>query len=98
MTTYRIVCSTLSATAGTSGHKHLVDVGTGADPNKATDKWTIAQVRTSLDAGNTFYTEVGGKRAEVRTFDCDCGIHTIRSHADGYWNNNLDNLRTCHWQ
>lgn len=84
----------LSATAGPSGHKHLVSVGTGTQPSTYDKTWTVTQVRTAIDNGNSFYTQTT-KVAEVTKFDCACGIHTIRSHADGVWNNNLDNLPDC---
>jgi hypothetical protein len=58
---------------------------------------TVAAVRTSIGQGNRFYTvsPSTGKQADVRPFDCTCGVKTIRSHEDAMKDNNLDNLVAC---
>ena len=61
----------------------------------ATWMWTRQQVINSLKAGsNTFYTLVGGKRAEVGVVNGPHGEY-VRTHADGYWNDNLLALAEC---
>jgi hypothetical protein len=58
-------------------------------------KWTRAQVITSIEAGtNTFYTLVGGKRANVAVVNASSGKY-VRSHADGVWTDNLLALPEC---
>ena len=56
---------------------------------------TRQEVIQAINAGNVFYTFVGGQRANV-------GIRTeagkapyLQTHADGYWNNNLLALSDC---
>ncbi|HZL00864.1 MAG TPA: DUF3892 domain-containing protein [Caulobacteraceae bacterium] len=58
-------------------------------------KWTRSQVIASIEAKtNTFYTLVGGKRANVGVVD---GPHSkyVRTYADGVWNDNLLALPEC---
>ena len=58
-------------------------------------RWTRSQVITSIEAGtNTFYTSVNGKRAEVGIVDGPYGKY-VRTHADGYYNNDLLALPEC---
>lgn len=94
----RIVCTTQSNPSA-PGHGHIVAVGTGTDPDRASGKATVDEVRRRLANGEAFYTQdAAGHRASVRPFDCSCGIRTIRSAADATTANNLDNLRACNWQ
>jgi hypothetical protein len=61
----------------------------------ATWKWTRQQVINSINAKtNTFYTLVGGKRANVGVVN---GPHCqyVRTYADGVWNDNLLALYEC---
>jgi Protein of unknown function (DUF3892) len=61
----------------------------------ATWKWTRQQVVDSINSGsNTFYTLVDGKRANVGVVDGPNGRY-VRTHADGYWNDNLLALPEC---
>lgn len=58
-------------------------------------KWTRQQVIDSIkNKANTFYTLVGGKRAEVGVVNGQNGEY-LRTHADGYWNDNLLALAEC---
>jgi hypothetical protein len=85
--TYRIVC----VEKGRGGIHH---VGTGSAPSKAEKRWSVAEVRAAIKAGDRFYTESPstGKKADVEPFD------TIRSTSDHVTDNNLDNLRACAWK
>jgi Protein of unknown function (DUF3892) len=70
-------------------HEGITDLG------GATWKWTRQQVIDSIKGGsNTFYTLVGGKRAEVGVVNGPNGEY-VRTHADGYWNDNLLALAEC---
>jgi hypothetical protein len=58
-------------------------------------RWTRQQVIDSIESGtNTFYTLVGGKRADVAVVNGPNGKY-LRTHADGQWNNNLLALPEC---
>ncbi len=58
-------------------------------------KWTRAEVIASIEARtNTFYTMVDGKRAEVGVVHGPNGKY-VRTHADGYYNDNLLALDEC---
>jgi hypothetical protein len=49
----------------------------------------------SIESGsNTFFTLVGGKRAEVGVVEGAHGKY-VRAHADGYYNGNLLALDEC---
>jgi hypothetical protein len=87
MSVHRIVCVE-------KGRGGIHAVGTGTDPAQAAQRWTVAQVRAAIHAGDRFYTEspTTGKKADVEPFD------TIRSTADHVLDNNLDNLRACAWK
>lgn len=74
-----------------SEHEHTTHLG------GSSWKWTREQVIASIDAQtNTFYVLQGGKRSEVGVFDPGNGrARYVRTHADGYWNNNLLALPEC---
>ena len=58
-------------------------------------KWTRQQVINSIeDKTNTFYTMVGGKRANVGVVSGANGKY-VRTYADGVWNDNLLALPEC---
>jgi hypothetical protein len=58
-------------------------------------KWTRQQVIESIEARtNTFFTMVGGKRADVGVVNGPGGKY-LRTHADGKWNDNLLALPEC---
>ena len=58
-------------------------------------KWTRQQVIDSINAKtNTFFTQVGGKRANVAVVNGPNGQY-VRTHADGQWNDNLLALKEC---
>jgi hypothetical protein len=70
-------------------HEHITQLG------GASWKWTVQQVVTSIENGtNSFYTLVGGKRADVGVIKGQNGKY-LRTHADGYWNDNLLALPAC---
>ena len=61
----------------------------------ATWKWTRQDVINSIRNGtNTFYTLVGGRRANVRVVDGPNGQY-LRTYADDVWNDNLLALPEC---
>ena len=58
-------------------------------------KWTRQQVIDSINAKtNTFFTMVGGKRANIGVVNGPNGPY-LRTHADGVWNDNLLALPEC---
>ncbi len=58
-------------------------------------KWTRAEVIRSIEGRtNTFFTRVNGKRADVAVVDGPNGKY-VRTHADGYYNDNLLALVEC---
>jgi len=57
--------------------------------------WTRQQVIDSIEAKtNTFYTLVGGNRADVGVVNGQNGKY-VRTYADGKWNDNLLALPEC---
>jgi hypothetical protein len=61
----------------------------------ATWRWTRAQVIESINAKtNTFYTFVGGTRANIGVVNGPNGPY-VRTYADGKWNDNLLALPEC---
>ncbi len=58
-------------------------------------RWTRQEVITSINQQtNTFYTLVGGKRADVGVVHGPNGDY-VRTHADGQWSDNLLSLPEC---
>ena len=100
MARFRIVCTNQEPVCLPNNRAHIVAVGTGDDPDKADQKWTLDQVLAAMDRGDTFYTK--GKHSErvaaVEKFNCHlCRRTYIRSTPDAVQDNNLDNLRRCNW-
>jgi hypothetical protein len=79
-----------------STHEHITHVGNigNASGNLV---WPRADVILSIKNGtNTFYVLEGGKRSEVGVVNPDDGRSPfLRTHADGYWNDNLLSLPEC---
>jgi hypothetical protein len=64
-------------------------------PGGAGWRWTRQQVIDSINARtNTFYTSVGGRRADISVVNGPNGAY-VQTHADGQWNNNLLALPEC---
>jgi hypothetical protein len=84
MTDHRIVCVE-------KDRGHIVAVGIGVTPEKATVRMTVAEVRKALADGNAFHTvsPSTGKKAYVEAFD------GIRTKADHLKDDNLDEYRIC---
>ena len=58
-------------------------------------RWTRDQVIRSIENGtNTFFTNVEGKRANVRVVDGRYGKY-VRTYADNEWRNDLLALNEC---
>ena len=58
---------------------------------RLTRQEVIDRINRRID---TFYTQVGGKRANVAVVDGPHGPY-VQTHADGQWNNNLLSLPEC---
>ncbi len=75
-------------------YEHITHLG-----NPSTGwKWTREQVIASIDARtNTFYVmdSKTGKRSEVAVVRDAGKAPYLRTHADGYWNDNLLSLPQC---
>jgi hypothetical protein len=58
-------------------------------------RWTRAQVIEFIEnKAHTFFTLVGGRRANVGVVDGPNGKY-VRTYADGQWNDNLLALPEC---
>ena len=98
MAAYRIVCTDQEPITQPTTHAHIVAVGTGTDPDKAEQKWPLADVLSAMNKGDNFYTvgKQSGKRASVEAVPCPhCQRMIIRSTRDAVTDNNLDSLRRC---
>lgn len=84
-------------------HRHINYVGIGNDPDAASERLSVAQVRLAIREGKRFHTisPSTGRRAEVEAYDFYYQggvVYTIRSAADAIFDNNLDNMRACSWR
>lgn len=101
MAQYRIVCTEQEPVGHPHTDAHITNVGTGNDPNRADQKWTLDEVLHTMDQGHIFFTkgERSGKTALVEKYVCShCQRTYIRSTPDRVEDNNLDSLRRCNWQ
>ena len=76
-----------------SPHEHITHLGNS--PNWI---WTREKVIASIDAGeNTFFVRdiKTGKRANVAVVREAGKLPYLRTHADGYYNDNLLSLNQC---
>lgn len=76
-----------------SQHEHITHLG-----NPPSWVWTREQVITSIEAKtNTFFVRDpnNGKRSEVGVVREAGKAPYLRTHADGYYNNNLLSLNQC---
>lgn len=101
MAEYRIVCTNQEPVYQPNTHAHIVTVGTGTDPYKASHRWSLQEVIDAIDSGDRFYTQGvnSGTVAEVLKTVCIVCDHRyiLRSAPDAVTDNNLDSLRTCNW-
>jgi hypothetical protein len=91
MADVRIYCITKSHPSG--DHEYITHVG-----NPGVWYWTVPQVIESIDHGtNTFFVVDAktGRRANVGVVRAAGKRPHIRTHADGYWNDNLLSLDVC---
>ena len=77
-----------------STHEHITHVG-----NIRTDNWVETReivIKYIQNNTHTFYVFENGKRSEVGVVNPNDGRSPfLRSHADGYWNDNLLSLPPC---
>ena len=97
MAEYQIMCVIKSTNPRSSSpdasHDHITDVGFG---NSVT--WSVKEVLDAIQRKDTFFTvsPTTHTRAGVTEYTCNyCRLQTLRSHADGQWNDNLDKLPAC---
>jgi hypothetical protein len=101
LATYRIVCTDQEPYAQPKDRAHIVAVGTGTDPAKATAKYELEQVLAMLDRGDVFYTQgirTGMQARVVAVYCAVCFRRIIKSTPDATTDNNLDGgIRFCSW-
>ena len=98
---HRIVCTEQQPAGAPPPHAHIVAVGIGSEPGRATERMTLAEVISALDKGTVFYTQGdrSGKIALVHKAWCpQCRHSIIKSAPDAVTDNNLDSLRFCAWK
>jgi hypothetical protein len=55
---------------------------------------TREQIVLNIENGEQYFTQVNGQRADVGVANGPHGKY-LRTHADGYWNDNLLALNEC---
>lgn len=98
MAQYRIICTNQEPVSQPNDRAHIVGVGTGPTSVQYTKYWSLQEVLSAMDRGDTFYThgESSGKSAWVTKYVCpNCTRTHIRSAPDAVTDNNLDNLTAC---
>lgn len=98
---YRVVCTEQIPAAAHPRNAKIVAVGTGSDPERADQRWTVAEVVSAMGRGDRFYTrgKASGLVAWVEKYWCGvCGAWHIRTEPDATLDNNLDYLRACSWR
>lgn len=101
MARYRAVCIEKHPTHKDRYH-HIIAVGTGTDSNAATQRWTVHEVISAIQSGNSFYVQdARGNIAEVIVAKCPVPGHShlvITTVADNKESDNLLTLRDCNWK
>jgi len=98
MASWRVVCVKRGTISHPKPHTHITGVGTGDRADWADMRWTLREVLTAMDEGDSFYTEseTTGRITPVETYECaQCGGTCIRSSEDAVPDNNLDDVRNC---
>jgi len=93
MADVRITCITLSAPNG--GYQHITHAG------NSSGTWPVELIIRNIDGRiDTFYVKDDrtGKRAEIGVVREPGKRPYIRTHADGYYNDNLLSLGACPWR
>lgn len=87
MADVQVTC--INKTPRNNTHEGITHLG------NSSGKWLRSQVITWIEANtDTFFTNVGGKRANVAVVN-GAGGKYLRTHADGVWNDNLLALPEC---
>ena len=89
----RINCILKSPPNG--GHEHITHAG------NSSGTWPVELIVSNIDRGiDTFFVKDDrtGKRAEVGVVREAGKRPHIRTHADGYYNDNLLSLTACPWR
>jgi hypothetical protein len=98
MAQYRIICANRKPCSTGSSHTHIIAVGTGTDGQRATINWTVNEVLSAMQKGDTFYIE-GENTGEIIIVgprDCyRCGRTFIRPTEDQVADNSLADLPNC---
>jgi hypothetical protein len=98
MATHRIICTIQEPSGQPNDVAHIVQVGTGTTATYYDRLWSVDEVVSAMQSGDTFYTqgEQTGKIAQVEIVRCQtCGRYILRSAPDAVRDNNLDNLPRC---
>lgn len=79
-----------------SPHDHITEIGGGP----ANGRWRISREEAihQIDQGlNSFYVKdsLTGRTAYVGVVRAQGKVPYLRTHADGYWNDNLLSLNEC---
>jgi hypothetical protein len=77
VTAYRVLC--VEWQTFPDGHRHIVAFGTGENPRRADERWTMTEIVFSMKFGqDRFYTEdADGGVADVARVVCECGARTV---------------------
>ena len=88
MADYRVTC--ITKPNRNSQHEHITELGGNG--------WTlpVQSVISYIDNGtHTFHTLEGGKKAYIGVVRENGKSAYVRTHADGYWRNDLLALNAC---
>jgi hypothetical protein len=76
--------------SGGTTHEHIVEVAWRNDVTYLDGRSTTAEMVAKIEAAQTVYTSVGGRRAEVGVRkNNSTGRKYLQTYADGVDNNNL---------
>jgi hypothetical protein len=93
MADVRLTCIIKSVPTG--GHEHITHAGNSAGT------WSVELIINNIERGlDTFfvYDDQARQRADVGVVRDPGKRPYIRTHADGYYNNNLLSLNFCPWR
>jgi len=98
MASWCVVCVKRGTIAYPQPHIHIIGVGTGDRTDWADMRWTLGQVLTAMDEGDTFYTqgETTGEIRPVEKYECPLCDETCIRFSEGHASDSsLEDMRNC---
>jgi hypothetical protein len=92
MATFQVTC--IKKQYGTHSNEGITHLG-GPVMGELTRQEVVDRIEGAYGQKDTFYTRVNGRVADIGVVREPGKLPYLRTHADGYWNDNLLALGQC---